>query len=197
MVHLSPHTCPWCIPIPTPWGPKRFLFCWWVKPAWAIKIHRISIGRVCCCAGQQSYYLGTSINIHATWTQRAAAVANAWRLKFNQWPKVHLAEIQGNSWDRFIPRNFDSAWANGFLRRHTLITLTHSNCYHTVWFEVAKYSAFGPQKLWAEVILWALRKYYTLNGAGNVGFFWNRAFCMHAGMFVKNPCLLSGFTSFP
>lgn len=28
-------------------------------------------------------------------------------------------------------------------------------------------------------------------------FFENGALCMHVGMFVKNPCLLSGFTSFP
>lgn len=81
---VSSHTCPWCIPSPTPWGPKRFLFCWWVKPAWAIEIHRISIGHVCCCVGQRSHYLATSINIHATWTQHGAAVAHAWRLKFNQ-----------------------------------------------------------------------------------------------------------------
>lgn len=95
---------PLMYPQPTPWGPKRFLFCWWVKPAWAIEIHRISIGHVCCCVGQQSYYLATSINIYTTWTQRVAAdVANAGRPKFVQRIKVHPAKTQGNSsWDRLF-----------------------------------------------------------------------------------------------
>lgn len=39
-------------------------------------------------------------------------------------------------------------------------------------------------------------KCYVWNGAANFLVFWNEALCMHLRMFVKNPCLLSGFTSF-
>lgn len=110
-----------------------------------------------------------------------------------------------------IPRNFDSAWAHGFLRRHNLITLNHSFpwctdrrsgklCCRTVRFRVAKYSACSPKKLWTEGILWALREILHIKWSGKLSLFfsfWNGALCMHVGMFVKNPCLLSGFTSFP
>lgn len=46
-------------------GPGRSLFCWWLKPSWAIQIHRISIGHVCRCVGQASHYLAASINTAA------------------------------------------------------------------------------------------------------------------------------------
>lgn len=66
-----------------PWG--SIGFCWWVKPAWAMKKpHKICTGHVCRCAGQQTCLSATSINSRTARLQLSvAAAAHAGRPKFS------------------------------------------------------------------------------------------------------------------
>lgn len=168
MVHLSPHTCPWCIP-PTLRGPGRSLFCWWLKPAWAIQIHRISIGHVCRCVGQASHYLAASINTAAA--PDAACGSCSARVTSGDQPagkkfillnkereKGKKKQIQGDSSrDAFTPGDF---WLCAGRRLSQ-----EANSHYTKSLKSAfavrcnsELLSIVHEALWTEGVLWALRE---------------------------------------
>lgn len=97
-----------------------------------------------------------------------------------------------------IRENFDSAWANGFLRRPTLITLNHSKCV-TIQYDSALLSIAHAAR-WScgqKVSSGRSEKYYTLNGAANFLFFETGHYVCMWGCLLKTLVCCQASPPFP